>query len=108
MLHSTPRALHALLDLSSVTSAPEVEPSFDGSAAVQPDELAICNNDGLAKWRLRVGSRFETQTTKFLRREKNAVARDFEFMRPRGPSTPRSQSPVLVLSMRNPSHPRAY
>jgi hypothetical protein len=42
-------ALHSFLHLSSMTSSPDAKPSFDCSATVQPDELAICNNDDLAR-----------------------------------------------------------
>jgi len=41
--------LHTFLQLTSMTSTPRAEPSFECSRAVRPDERAICNDDDLAQ-----------------------------------------------------------
>jgi hypothetical protein len=41
--------IHSFLHLTSMTSAPRAEPSFECSAAERPDERAICNDDDLAR-----------------------------------------------------------
>jgi hypothetical protein len=48
-MRSTVLIVHSVLHLTSMTSAPRAEPSFECSKAERPDERAICNDDDLAR-----------------------------------------------------------
>jgi hypothetical protein len=48
-MRSTVLILHSFLQLTSMTSVPRAEPSFECSRAERPDERAICNDDDLAR-----------------------------------------------------------